>query len=176
MNVRKKSILLTGPPGCGKTTLIKRVIKQLRDLRMQGFYTEEVRGNDGKRVGFNAIGLSGYRTILAHVNSNSRCRVGRYGVEVGKFEDFIASELNIADKACDLIVIDEIGKMECFSPLFEDRIQEMFAGDVPILASIAARGGGLINSAKERDDVDLITVTPQNRDELVDEIERKIRT
>ena len=37
-----KNILLTGRPGCGKTTLIKRVVEELA-LPAGGFYTEEIR-------------------------------------------------------------------------------------------------------------------------------------
>ena len=53
-----RHILLTGLPGCGKTTLVRRVIEPLTDLRLAGFYTGEPRGTDGRRVGFEAIGLN----------------------------------------------------------------------------------------------------------------------
>ena len=72
------NILLTGTPGCGKTTLVRRVVvEQLQDLRLAGFYTLEVRGIDGRRVGFEAIGLNGERTKLAGVRSKSKMRVGK---------------------------------------------------------------------------------------------------
>jgi nucleoside-triphosphatase len=71
-----KNLLLTGPPGCGKTAVIHRLIERLRDLRLAGFYTQEIR-EQGQRVGFEAIGLSGSTAILAHVRSRSRQRVGR---------------------------------------------------------------------------------------------------
>ncbi|PYK36728.1 MAG: hypothetical protein DME60_13840, partial [Verrucomicrobia bacterium] len=37
-----EKVLLTGRPGCGKTTLIKRVVSNLA-RRAGGFYTEEIR-------------------------------------------------------------------------------------------------------------------------------------
>jgi len=70
-------ILLTGTPGCGKTTLVRRIVEQLRDLRLAGFVTQEQRGNDGRRVGFQAIGLNGDSVMLAIVKSESKIRVGK---------------------------------------------------------------------------------------------------
>jgi hypothetical protein len=74
--VSPATILLTGFPGCGKTTLIKRVVQRLDDLRLAGFYTQELLGANGRRVGFEAIGLNGRSTTLAHVSSKSKDRVG----------------------------------------------------------------------------------------------------
>ena len=70
-----KNFLLTGPPGCGKTTFIRRLVERLGDLHLAGFYTQEVR-EQGQRVGFEAVFLSGRRALLAHVRSRSRHRLG----------------------------------------------------------------------------------------------------
>ena len=71
-----KNLLLTGPLGCGKTTALRPVAERLGDLRLAGFLTLELREH-GLRVGFEVIGLSGRRTILAHIRSRSPGRVGR---------------------------------------------------------------------------------------------------
>ena len=61
-----KNVLLTGTPGCGKTTVILSLADKLRDLRLAGFHTQELR-EWGQRVGFEAVGLSsGLRCVLAH--------------------------------------------------------------------------------------------------------------
>src|SRR6266480_93311 len=52
-----RKVLLTGRPGCGKTTLIKRVVNELAQPA-GGFYTEEIRER-GERVGFKIITLDG---------------------------------------------------------------------------------------------------------------------
>jgi nucleoside-triphosphatase len=80
MGQASKNLLVTGPPGCGKTTVIRRLIERLGDLRLAGFYTQEVR-EQGQRVGFKVLPLSGRRALLAHVRSRFRHPVGRYGVE-----------------------------------------------------------------------------------------------
>jgi nucleoside-triphosphatase len=58
--------------GTGKTTLIKRAcenyIRQNERIRCYGFYTEEVRGNNGLRIGFDVVTLDGKsRSPLARI-------------------------------------------------------------------------------------------------------------
>jgi nucleoside-triphosphatase len=173
--VNPRIFLLTGLPGCGKTTLVRRVIERLGVLRMAGFYTQELLGDDGRRVGFEAIGLHGDRAGLAHVRSKSTIRVGRYGVELEGFEELIGDEL-ASDADVNLFVVDEIGKMECFSELFVDAVRQILDGNVPLLATIAFKGGGFIEQVKQRDDVELITVAPNNRDELSVDLVARFRS
>ncbi|HID78453.1 MAG TPA: AAA family ATPase, partial [Planctomycetaceae bacterium] len=112
-----KNVLLTGRPGCGKTTVVRQVLGRLGDRRVAGFFTQELREGD-RRVGFEAVGLGGMRVVLAHVRLRSAQRVGRYGVAVAEFEKFLQAELDWQAGAVDLVVIDEIGKMECLSHRF----------------------------------------------------------
>ena len=84
-----KNLLLTGPPGCGKTTVIRRLVEQLANRRVAGFYTQEIRLK-GQRAGFEVRGLNGGHGILAHVGFQSRHRVGRYGVDLGTFEQIVS--------------------------------------------------------------------------------------
>ena len=167
--VTRPTILLTGLPGCGKTTLIKCVVQRLDRLRLAGFYTQELLGANGRRVGFEAIGLNGRSTTLAHISSKSKVRVGRYGVELAGFERLINKEL--ADDAdVDLFVVDEIGKMECFSRRFVELVRKLIERRSPVLASVAMKGSGLIQEVKRLRDAELITVSTGNRDGLVEDL------
>jgi nucleoside-triphosphatase len=78
------NLFLTGRPRGGKTTLICRVLEQLRSLRPAGFTTAEIRGRRG-RVGFRAAALGGPAIVLAHVYRPGPHRVGAYGVDVDAF-------------------------------------------------------------------------------------------
>jgi nucleoside-triphosphatase len=173
--VAAKNILLTGLPGCGKTTIIRRVIERLRDLRLAGFYTQEIREH-GQRLGFEAIGLGGGRTVLAHVDFHTRHRVGRYGVDLAGFEGIVRTKLNRPHDKVDLIVIDEIGKMECLSQVFVEAVTHILDSSVPLLATIAAKGSGLIAKVKDRLDVEIVTVTAANRDGLPGELVHRFQT
>jgi len=162
-----KNVLITGRPGVGKTTLIFRLIEQIK-LPCVGFYTAEIRGN-GRRTGFKAIALHGPKLIMSHVDIKSPYRVSKYGVDVANFERFL-KEIPFFDPKYAFIVIDEIGKMECFSPLFKKLILKLLDHDTPLIATIALRGDAFIESIKTRHDVHVYTVTYDNRDKLAMEL------
>jgi nucleoside-triphosphatase len=169
-----KNILLTGLPGCGKTTVVSRVVDRLAQRRLAGFYTREIRER-GSRKGFEAVGLHGSSVVLAHVDFGGRHRVGRYGVDVARFEKLIQAELSGSTADADLLVIDEIGKMECLSDVFIEQTKWALASRVPVLATIAAKGGGFMGEVKARVDVEIVHVTPANRDELPDTIVQRLQ-
>ena len=160
-----KNLLLTGAPGCGKTTIVRNVAERLGGLRLAGFLTLELREH-GQRVGFEAIDLNGQRAVLAHVRSHSPVRVGRYGVEPDRLIPLVEANLARPAGAVDVFLIDEIGKMECFCPTFVAAVRRVLEGPVPVLASVALRGAGFIAEAKARPDVHLIEVVRGNRDAL----------
>lgn len=160
-----KNLLLTGRPGCGKTTVVKRLIAQLPDISLAGFYTQEIR-EKGERVGFEAIGLKGSRSLLAHIRSSSSIRVGRYGIEVGQFEKLLKQELDASLPALSAFIIDEIGKMECYSQRFVATVRKLLDSPTPVLATVALRGSGFPAEVKARRDVEIETVDSANREEL----------
>jgi len=110
----RNNILFTGPPGCEKTTLIKRIVKEL-PTPSTGFFTKEIR-EKGKRVGFTINTLDGKEALLAHINVSGQYRVGRYRVLLESIDN-IAVPSMIPKTQKESVVIDEIGKMECFSSL-----------------------------------------------------------
>jgi nucleoside-triphosphatase len=107
-----KNLLITGIPWSGKTTLFKRLTRELAHRDPIGFYTQEIR-KGGVRKGFTLNGLDGSSGVLAHVDFSHDFRVGRYGVDVAGFEDFL-DRISFSDQNAKLVMIDEIGKMECF--------------------------------------------------------------
>jgi nucleoside-triphosphatase len=168
MGLIKKNILLTGLPGVGKTTLIRRLSEELKNLHPAGFYTKEIR-EKGVRKGFELISLDGKKGLLSHVEIKSPYRVGKYRVDVKGFEGFLDSIAFFAPET-KLIIIDEIGKMECLSPEFKRLIKEILDSEKIVIATIAFKGSGLIEEIKKRNDVRLFEITEKNRDSLLSEI------
>src|SRR2546423_13467716 len=105
-----QKVLLTGRPGCGKTTLVKCVVKNLSQ-RVAGFYTEEIRDR-GIRVGFRLVTLDGDEAVLAHIDLETPERLGKYGLDLYALETFGVKAVRDAVRARQLVVIDEIGPME----------------------------------------------------------------
>ena len=138
-----RTLLLTGRPGIGKTTVIKAVAEMLGE-RAGGFYTEEIRGPGGRK-GFRLVTLEGQETVMAHVDlrGQGRPRVSRYGVDVAAIERVGVAALRRAMHEGRVVVVDEIGKMELFCGPFKEVVLQAVGG--PALSPSASLG---INSAE----------------------------
>jgi len=167
-----KNILITGFPGVGKTTIIKKIIKQL-SCEIDGFYTHEMR-EEGRRTGFYITDFEGNQMVMASEKSESPYRVNKYGVNVEAFEKIGISAMERALQNGDLIVIDEIGRMEMFSPKFCDMLREVFDSEKPLLASIKKIDCELTKELKKREDVELFEITKHSRDAIIQDVLRAI--
>jgi nucleoside-triphosphatase len=156
-------ILLTGPPQCGKTTVIQKVVARFPG-KAGGFYTREVR-RAGRRLGFEIVTLNGDAALLSHVDFPGPYRVGKYGVNLDNFHRVALPALEVGP-GVDLIVVDEVGKMECLSARFVAAMEGLWRQPVPLLITVAEKGGGYIAAIKEKPGKILLTVTPANRDNL----------
>ncbi len=161
-------ILLTGRPGCGKTTLIKRVVKEVA-LPAGGFYTEEIRERGG-RIGFKIITLEGEEAVFARVDFKTPERLGKYGLDLSALETMAVAALRTAALARQLVVIDEIGPMEIRSAIFREAVNEALDSGAPILGTITARSFPFTDAIKKRPDITMIEVRPNNRDQLITEL------
>jgi len=171
-SIPARNILITGLPGCGKTTLLKRLVCELWKFGPAGFYTEEVR-LQGQRRGFRLVGLNGMERLLAHADFRAGQRVGKYGVDVPGFEDFLRTQ-KLDQGVNPLVFIDEIGKMECLSRNFVDLVRRLLDSPKTIVATVALKGGGLIAEVKQRADVAVVEVAPHSRGRLVGDLTKRI--
>ena len=169
----KQKILLTGRPGCGKMTLVKRVAKNLPQ-RAAGFYTEEIRDR-GVRVGFRLVTLDGNEGVLAHVDFTTPERVGKYRLDLSALEAVGVDAIRKAMQGERLIVIDEIGPMEIRSAPFREAVVDALDSQLPVLATIFLRSLPFTDAIKSRPNVVLIEISLNNRERLVSELSEKFR-
>jgi nucleoside-triphosphatase len=159
----KQAWLLTGPPGVGKTSVIRQAVTR---LEAGVFYTEEMR-ESGIRQGFRLVTLDGKSAILAHVDFKSPYRVGKYGVDVAALEQVGVAALHRAIKEYPVVVIDEIGKMELFSEAFRQAVLEALESGKKVLGTIMLKPHPWADEIKRRPEVNLVWLSRDNRQQVL---------
>jgi nucleoside-triphosphatase len=166
----KHVCLLTGPPRAGKTTLVKQVVGEFRG-KAGGFFTEEIREN-GDRTGFRLVTLDGKDVVLSHVDFKSPYRVGKYGVNVEGLEQVGVTALLSAMRDCDMVVVDEIGKMEMLSLKFRDAITRLIDSNQRMLGTILLHNHMWSDVIKARPEVQVIMLNRDNNAQVLNEVRR----
>lgn len=157
----KRNFLVTGPPGCGKSTLILRLTGRL-SVKARGFTTAEIRTPEGTREGFRITTLSGTEGVLAHKKRfKTGPRLGSYRINLKDLEEIGAAEIEAAldDPSAELIVIDEIARMELFSPRFREAALKALDSPKPLLGTIQIRRDPFLDSVRTRPDTTIFEIT-----------------
>jgi nucleoside-triphosphatase len=168
---------ITGMPSVGKTQTLTKIIKSLEDqgYTIEGMVTDPI-VKKKKRVGFYVKDWqTGEKEVFAHVDFDSKEKVGKYGVDIIVLERIgvPAIEKAIADEEVDIIIIDEIGKMEMLSERFCEVVIEALDSDKPIMVTLHKKSRTpLLQDVRRRDDIRILEVTPVNRNLLPYKIEK----
>ncbi|XP_076379045.1 nucleoside-triphosphatase THEP1 isoform X3 [Megalopta genalis] len=157
--LRVSRVLLTGPP-------------------------EEERNQNGTRTGFDIVLVnnSQKKSTLAKaedvINQSKRTKhkVGKYYVFINDFE---STALPVFESNADILIIDEIGKMELFSEKFHDKVLKLFArtinkpfiiATIPETHKVPQKYLSLFQKLQADKKSKVVIVNRQNRDSLVEEI------
>lgn len=163
-----KNIFIIGKPGCGKTSLIMEILKEL-NLDVGGFYTSEIRKR-GERLGFKITSLDGRKGILAHVDIKSPYKVSKYKVNLKDLEEIGVNSILKAQDKNKLIIIDEIGKMELCSEKFKRAVEITLDSKSKVLGTIKLTPDSFTNKIKQRKDTEILHLTKENREKVKEEI------
>ena len=161
-------ILITGAPGSGKTTLIKKIAGNIKRPYF-GFFTSEIRQH-GNRVGFDVESFSGQKGLLANVNINSSYKVSKYGVDIEAFENISVYQMRQALDTDSLLIIDEIGKMELFSEKFKALLREAFMSDIRLIATIMHKPQPFCDGLKKSPGTQLFILGRDNQGEILNSV------
>jgi len=163
-----KNILITGKPACGKTTLIREILKEL-NFKADGFYTSEIRKGK-ERLVFEIISLDGKRGILAHKDLKSKFNVSKYGVNIEDLDRIGTESVLKAIREKKICVIDEIGGMEILSRKFREAVEKVLNSQIPVLGTITLKSNPFCDTIKQRKDTKVFYLTRENREKVKKEV------
>lgn len=162
------NIMLAGPRGAGKTTVVKHVIEILyafEVFEVGGYLTAPI-GDPANPRGHEMHAIDCYPETLAHVRRKTGPRVGPFRVNVDAFEDYGVETLRDARNHPYIILLDEIGRFEVHAPKFVAEIHRCLDCANPVLGVLSAHGGPVVEAVAARDDVRLVAVEEPSRDLL----------
>lgn len=157
----------------GKTTIINEIVRTLRTqgLIVGGVVSRETRAR-GVRVGFELFDLgSGRQGTLASATLSTGPRLGRYRVNLRDLAEIGARALLDAISQSEVIVCDEIGPMELFSPEFRRAVQAVVSSGKPVVGVLHKRmSDPLIDEIRRLGFAEVIEVSEDNRTHLAKNI------
>lgn len=157
---------ITGLPGAGKTITLLRVIDMLKtnDITIGGMINEPV--FEGKyRTGFSTRNLiTGEKEIFARTNHESKIMVEKLGVDIDILEKTGVNAIKYARENCDVVIIDEVGRLEMESELFVQTVKDTLDASKPMIITLHKKSRNpLLQDIRRRDDIRILEVTPTNR-------------
>ena len=167
---------ITGLPSVGKTRTLLKIVEKLeaKDTIVGGMVTESI-DEDGKRLGFRLVNwLTKEEGILAHVDFESaKVKVGKFGVDLNALESLGVPAIEQAIREAEVIVIDEVGKMEMESDRFCAAVKAALDCDKPLIMTLHKKSRNpLLQDIRRRDDIRILEVTKVNRNLLPYKIEK----
>lgn len=169
MTVLSKKIFVTGDPGIGKTTLISKVVFELksRGYSVGGVITRDVRER-GVRVGFEILSLNdNVRGVLASTKIKYGPRVGKYFVNLNDLKNIFATSILYAIDFSNIIVCDEVGPMELLSPEVRRAVEALISCNKPVVGSVHKRmRDPIIERISSSPDIKVYEITFENRNTL----------
>ena len=172
VKLKKINVLIQAPPRTGKSTLVAKFCSMLesKGYKIGGIQTPEIREKN-RRVGFWVLDVNkGTKGILAHIDIKSKFKVSKYGVDTNSFDELAVSAINSAIENCDVVVIDEIGKMELFSEKFQDIVIKGLNSDKPVIGTMGKINHPFVRFLKSRSDVQVLTIDRGNMEDIYQEI------
>lgn len=165
----KTAYLLTGKPGIGKSSAIKKIVNAVGSASCGGFYTEEIRVQ-GIRMGFRLVTLDGREGIMAYKGLAGPISVGSYGLDLACLDNLGVTAIYEALANQKLVIIDEIGPMEIYSERFKKAVLDALNRSTPLLGTIALRSHRWLDAVKQHKRVTIYELTLANRDNVVAEV------
>lgn len=164
-------IFLTGEIQIGKSAVRKKVCQRLAGADLRGFVTEKRILSGDEAPGVYIFPVNGKKEYCDENRVGIGCTSRTRAVAFPAVFDLRGIEILRDAEGGDLILMDEIGKMESGAPLFSARILQLLSQSTPVLGVVRKEGDTpLLNAVRTYPNVKLIEITKENRDTIADEI------
>ncbi len=100
--------------------------------------------------------------------------MGKYGLDIAGFEELVLHLIDPAQVSAPILVMDEIGPMECLSAKFIAAVDFALGSSKMVLATVDSQGGGYPAELRSRTGAEILDLTPENREELFPRILKRI--
>ena len=169
------NLLITGESGVGKSSALSSATDSLGPMEIAGFLGPREAGLDSSGgSGWRIDGFNGVTGLLAHSSIQTRHSIGRLGVDMELFDRCIASEY-AASSTASVVIIDEIGIIGGWSIEFQRLVESALDSTAPTVAIVRQKPGDFSDRIKSRDDVEIWTVTLENREFVSIDIAKWVR-
>ncbi len=191
MRERMPKIGITGLPNVGKTATLAAICRKLErdDFIIGGMITRAYRPGDGsERIGFYVENWeTGEKEVFSSKEFNTNPRAERNKTEADDGMYYVDPEPldrigvaaireSIADEDVDIIIIDEVGKMEMHSEEFNKAVKEALDCSKPVIMTLHKKSRNpLLQDLRRRDDVRILEVTAVNKNLLPYKIEKLMK-
>ena len=170
----------------GKTATLIRIVEKLEedDFRVGGMITKSVtEPGTGRKVGFTIMDWRSHQEgVFAHVDFETKFKAeteeGVFCVDVDVLEKIGVNAIHSAmrDEAVDIIIIDEVGKMEMHSDRFCKAVTDCLDHAKPVIMTLHKKSRNpLLQDIRRRDDVRILEVTAVNKNLLPYKIEKILK-
>ena len=173
LTVLRRHLFLTGDKQVGKSTLLRRLI-EARKLDCAGFETQAFFLN-GERRGFTLHGRIEMPPYRNDCICCARIEEKRAVPVLPVFEEngVLILKRSLASPA-PFLLMDELGRLEREASGFIVQIEACLDADKRVLGVLQKCNSAHVARIAQRADVTVLTVTPENRDELLEWLCREL--
>ena len=167
--VKNLKIGISGVIGIGKTETLKRIIDMLEEeeISIGGMITEPIL-EDNRQMGFQVMDWeTKEKAVFAHLNLDTSLKIRGYGVDLDALNEVGVKAVENAARKNDVILVDEIGKIEVESDKFNNVVKNVMNINKPMILTFNKKSRNpLLQDIRRRDDVRILELTEVNKDLL----------
>ncbi|MCL5790944.1 MAG: NTPase [Candidatus Thermoplasmatota archaeon] len=157
---------ITGPVGSIKAEALQKIMEMLRNQGkdVQGVLISEI-NEQGKLRGYSLFDIYTKRKVnFAEVGIVSRVKIDKIGVDTKLLEEILIPSLQRARETADVIVIDEIGKLENTTKNVQKEINDTLNSTKPLIVTVHKKSRNpVLQEIRALEGVRVFDITPINR-------------